>query len=112
MRVNREEILDKMVEKILHIMPIKFDHVVTIIIESHNINTMTIVKLRRSIESHVSRILKKTEKSTEKTLKSQVNLNKFAESSQDGEERGYGQGKGNVRDRGRENSRGRGCGNN
>ena len=41
-----------------------------------------------------------------------MNLNKFVESSQDGEERGYGQGRGNFRARGMRNFRRRGHGNN
>ena len=34
---------NKVVEKILHTMPIKFDHVVTTIIESHDIDIMPIL---------------------------------------------------------------------
>ena len=66
MRIYGEEILEsKVVEKILHTMPIKFDHVVTTIIESHDIDKMTVAELQGSIESHVSRILEKTEKTNE-----------------------------------------------
>ena len=51
MKVYGEAIPDsKVVEKILHIMPIKFNHVVTKIIESHNIDTMTILELHGSIK--------------------------------------------------------------
>ena len=49
-RIYREEIQDKkLVEKILYTMLIKFDHVVTTIIESHNTNTMMIAKWQGSI---------------------------------------------------------------
>ena len=51
MKVYGEAIPDsKVVEKILRIMPIKFNHVVTKIIESHNIDTMTILELHGSIK--------------------------------------------------------------
>ena len=67
MRIYGEEIPEsKVVEKILYTMPIKFDHVVTTIIESHDIDKMTVAKLQESIESHVTRILEKTEKKMKK----------------------------------------------
>lgn len=51
MSVYREDISDsKVVEKILYTLPTKFDHVVTIIIKSHDTNTMTVAKLQGSIE--------------------------------------------------------------
>ena len=66
MKVYGEDILNnKIVDKILQTLPMKFDHVVTTIIESHDTNTMTIEKLYGSIESHVSRILEKTKKENE-----------------------------------------------
>ncbi|RDX83810.1 hypothetical protein CR513_35241, partial [Mucuna pruriens] len=52
----------KVVDKILRTMPIKFDHMVTTIIRSHNTNTMIVTKLQGSIENHVGRILEKTKK--------------------------------------------------
>ena len=43
MRTYGKEIPEnKVIDKILHIIPIKFDHVVTIIIMSHGTNTMII----------------------------------------------------------------------
>ena len=49
MRVYGEEIPDsKVVEKILRTMLIKFDHMVTTIIELHYIDTMTIVEFREA----------------------------------------------------------------
>jgi len=70
MRVYREDIPEsKVVEKILRTLPIKFNHVVTIIIKSHDIDTMTVVELQGSIESHVSRILEKTKKVDEEPSK-------------------------------------------
>lgn len=46
MRVYGEDIPDKkVVDKILCTMPMKFDHVVTTTIESHNTNTMMVAKL-------------------------------------------------------------------
>ncbi|XP_052733740.1 uncharacterized protein LOC128196520 [Vigna angularis] len=107
MRVYGEDISEsKVVEKILRTMPMKFDHVVTTIIESHDTDTMTVAELQGSIESHVSRILEKTEKGAE-ALKSQVNFNKVAESNQEVESRG----RDNFNNRGRGNFRSRGCGN-
>ena len=65
MRVYGEKTpYSKVVEKILHSMPMKYDHVVTKILESRDIDTMTITQLQGSIESHVSKILEKTEKPT------------------------------------------------
>ena len=113
MKVYGEDILNnKIVDKILQTLPMKFDHVVTTIIESHDTNTMTIEKLYGSIESHVSRILEKTKKENEEALKSQVNLNNVAETSRSAENRAYGNfnsgGRGNFKGRGRGNYNGRG----
>ena len=70
MRVYGEEIRDsKVVKKILRTMPIKFDHAVTTIIESHDIDTMTIIELQGNIDSYVSKILEKIEKSIKEALK-------------------------------------------
>lgn len=65
-------------------MPIKFYHLVTTVIESHDTDTLLVEELQRSIESHVNIILEKSEKvqEEEKALKSQVNLNNVIESSQ------------------------------
>ncbi|RDX80501.1 hypothetical protein CR513_38941, partial [Mucuna pruriens] len=72
MRVYGEDIPEsKVVEKILRTMPMKFDHVVTTIVEAHDTNTMTVAELQGSIE--VSKILEKTEKANEEALKSQQN---------------------------------------
>ncbi|XP_058784201.1 uncharacterized protein LOC131658971 [Vicia villosa] len=116
MRVYGEDIPDsKVVEKILRTMPMKFDHVVTTIIESHDTDTLSVVELQGSIESHVNRILEKTEKVVkEEALKSQVNFNNTSESSHIVEERGqntFNRGRGNFRGRGRGNYGGRGRGN-
>ncbi|XP_058783040.1 uncharacterized protein LOC131657688 [Vicia villosa] len=116
MRVYGEDIPDsKVVEKILRTMPMKFDHVVTTIIESHDTDTLSVAELQGSIESHVNRILEKTEKVVkEEALKSQVNFNNTSESSYIVEERGqntFNRGRGNYRGRGRENYGGRGRGN-
>lgn len=81
MRVYGEDIQDsKVVEKILRTMPMKYDHVVTTILESHDTDTLSVAELQGSIESHVNRILEKTEKVKEEAMKSQVNLNNVAES--------------------------------
>nr|XP_025638422.1 uncharacterized protein LOC112733615 [Arachis hypogaea] len=109
MRVYGEDMLDsKVVEKILHTMPMKYDHVVATILESHDMDTMTIAELQGTMESHINRILEKSEKSTEEALKSRVNLNNVAESSHTQERRGRGF---NFQSRGRGNFRGRGRGN-
>ncbi|RDX84680.1 hypothetical protein CR513_34240, partial [Mucuna pruriens] len=63
MKVYGEDILNnKVVDKILRIMLIMFDHTVTTIIESHNTDIMTIAELQGSIESPVNKILEKTKK--------------------------------------------------
>nr|XP_025665251.1 uncharacterized protein LOC112763924 [Arachis hypogaea] len=59
----------------------KYDHVVTTILESHDMDTMTIAELQGTMENYISRILEKSEKSIEEALKSRVNLNNVAESS-------------------------------
>ncbi|CAJ2651487.1 unnamed protein product [Trifolium pratense] len=80
-------------------------------------HTLSIAELQGSIESHVNRILEKTEKVKEEALKSQVNFNNAGESSQMGEGRGRDNfnnnngGRGNFRGRGRGTFRGRGRGN-
>ncbi|XP_039683033.1 heterogeneous nuclear ribonucleoprotein A2 homolog 1-like [Medicago truncatula] len=116
MRVYGEDIQDsKVVEKILRTMPMKYDHVVTTILESHDTDTLSVAELQGSIESHVNRILEKTEKVKEEALKSQVNLNNVAESSQMGEARTRDNfnngGRGSFRGRDRGSFRGRGRGN-
>lgn len=87
-------------------MSVKVDHVVTTIMESHNIDTLSVVELQESIQSHVNKILEKTEKVNEEALKSQVNFNNVNECNQMGEGRScdnlnYG-GRGNFRGRGQE----------
>ncbi|XP_072090655.1 uncharacterized protein [Arachis hypogaea] len=73
MRVYGEDMPDsKVVEKILRTMPMKYDHVVTTILESHDMDTMTIAELQGTMESHISRILEKSEKSIEEALKSRL----------------------------------------
>nr|KYP45532.1 Retrovirus-related Pol polyprotein from transposon TNT 1-94 [Cajanus cajan] len=62
----------KVVEKILHTMSMKFDHVVTTIIESHDTNTMMVAKLLGIIESHENKILKKTKKANEEDLMTRI----------------------------------------
>ncbi|KAF7838794.1 Retrovirus-related Pol polyprotein from transposon TNT 1-94 [Senna tora] len=100
----------KVVEKILRTMPIKYDHVVTTIIESHNLEEMSVAELQGSIESHVSRILEKTEKPVEEALKCHVTLNNATEISQRKDNNGGlvynsgGRGRGNFRERGRGNN--------
>nr|XP_025686936.1 uncharacterized protein LOC112789306 [Arachis hypogaea] len=109
MRVYGEDMPDsKVVEKILRTMPMKYDHVVTTILESHDMDTMTIAELQGTMESHISRILEKSEKSTEEALKSRVNFNNVAESNRTQEGRGRGF---NFQSRGRGSFRGRGRGN-
>lgn len=61
-RVWRNILDNKMVEKSQCNMSLKVDHVVTTIMESHNIDTLSVVELQESIKSHVNKILEKTEK--------------------------------------------------
>ncbi|XP_016207341.1 uncharacterized protein LOC107647806 [Arachis ipaensis] len=91
MRVYGEDMPDsKVVEKIFRTMPMKYDHVVTTILEFHDMDTMTIADLQGTMESHVIRILEKSEKSIEEALKSRVNLNNVVESSRTQERQGRG----------------------
>lgn len=83
MRVNGKNMSDnKMVEKLLLIIPMKFDYVVTTIIKSPDTDTLAVEKLQNIIESHVNNILEKIEKIKDKALRSQVNLNNIVRSSQ------------------------------
>jgi len=116
MRVYGEDILDsKAVEKIIRTMSMKFDHVVTTILESHDTDTLSVAELQRSIEIHVNIILEKIEKVKEEPLKIQGNLNNIAKSSQMGEDRARENfnngGRGNFRGGGRRSFSGRGQGN-
>ncbi|XP_072078168.1 uncharacterized protein [Arachis hypogaea] len=78
MRVYGEDMPDsKVVEKILRTMPMKYDHVVTTILESHDMDTMTIAELQGTMESHINRILEKSEKSTEEALKSREEVERI-----------------------------------
>ncbi|KAG6535023.1 hypothetical protein ZIOFF_008940 [Zingiber officinale] len=64
---------DAVVEKILRTIPLKYDHVVASIQESHDIELLTIAELKGMIESHIDRIEAKTETpANEEALKSQV----------------------------------------
>ncbi|XP_072061940.1 uncharacterized protein [Arachis hypogaea] len=55
MRIYGEDMPDsKVVEKILRTMPMKYDHVVTTILDSHDMNTMTIAELQGTMESHIN----------------------------------------------------------
>ncbi|KAF7838842.1 Retrovirus-related Pol polyprotein from transposon TNT 1-94 [Senna tora] len=77
---------------------------------------MSVAELQGSMESHVSRIMEKTEKPVEEALKSQVTLNNATQTSQRKDNNGgpvyNSRGRGNFRGRGRGNFRGRGRGNN
>ncbi|XP_015934906.1 uncharacterized protein LOC107460991 [Arachis duranensis] len=109
MRVYGKDMPDsKVVEKILRTMLMKYDHVVTTILESHDMDIMMIAELQGTMESHISRILEKSEKSIEEVLKRRVNLNNIAKSSRTQEGRGRGF---NLQSRGRGSFRGRGRGN-
>ncbi|XP_058775135.1 uncharacterized protein LOC131649389 [Vicia villosa] len=115
-RVYGEDITDsKVVEKILRAMLMKFDHLMTTIIESHDTDTLSVAELQVSIEIHYNRILEMTEKVVkEEALKSQVNFNNISKSSHILKERGqntFNRGRGNYRGRGRGNYGGRGRGN-
>ncbi|KAG6527541.1 hypothetical protein ZIOFF_009652 [Zingiber officinale] len=96
---------DAVVEKILRTIPLKYDHVVASIQESHDIELLTIAELKGMIESHIDRIEAKTETPTnEEALKSQVTLNTTDSSQRGG---GFNRGRG----RARRGYRGRGRGN-
>lgn len=91
------------VEKVLRTIPLKYDHVVSSITESHDTESMTIAELKGMVESHIERIEAKSEPLAEEALKSQVNLNMIG-SNQKGGGFGRGRGRGGSRGRGRGNS--------
>ncbi|XP_052199528.1 uncharacterized protein LOC127806341 [Diospyros lotus] len=105
MRLYGDKIEDKfVVAKILRTMPIKYDHVVASITESHDTDKMTIAELQGFVESHVDRIHEKSEKPIEEALKSQVTLSNIVETNQRGGSNiGRRRGRGSFRGRGRGN---------
>ncbi|XP_031108463.1 uncharacterized protein LOC116012936 [Ipomoea triloba] len=114
MRLYGDTIEDgAVVEKVLRTMPIKYDHVVASITESHDTEDLTIAELKGMIESHVERIASKLEPLAEEALKSQVTLNMTGSNQRGGGSgRGRGRGRGGFRGRGRGNFyQGRGRGN-
>ncbi|KAG6499517.1 hypothetical protein ZIOFF_039306 [Zingiber officinale] len=71
---------DAVVEKILRTIPLKYDHVVASIQESHDIELLTIAELKGMIESHIDRIEAKTETpANEEALKSQFAYHRIEE---------------------------------
>ncbi|RDX95461.1 hypothetical protein CR513_22019, partial [Mucuna pruriens] len=77
MRTYEEIPTNKVVDKILRVMLMNFDHVVTTIIKSHDTDTMTITYCKEVL---------KVMKINKEALKSQVNLNNDVKSSQSVEE--------------------------
>ncbi|XP_031112050.1 uncharacterized protein LOC116016022 [Ipomoea triloba] len=82
------------VEKVLRTMPMKYDHVVASITESHKTELLSIAELKGMIESHIDRIESKSEPLAEEALKSQVTLNMTSPN-----QRGGGSGRGRGRGR-------------
>ncbi|GAA0165159.1 hypothetical protein LIER_20631 [Lithospermum erythrorhizon] len=71
MRLYGDEIRDgAMVEKILRTIPIKYDHIVASITESHDTQQLSVAELKGMMESHIERIEGKGEPSMEEALKS------------------------------------------
>ncbi|XP_051133115.1 retrovirus-related Pol polyprotein from transposon RE1 [Andrographis paniculata] len=106
MRLYRDKIEDgPVVEKVLRTMPMKYDHVVASITESHDTELLSVEELKGMIESHIDRIAAKTEVPIEEALKSQITLNSnaFPNEEEPSRGRGRGRGRGNFRGRGRGN---------
>ncbi|XP_031120895.1 F-box/LRR-repeat protein At3g03360-like [Ipomoea triloba] len=86
MRLYGDTVADSaVVEKILQTMPMKYDHVVASITESHDTEDLTIAELKGMIESHVERIESKSEPLAEEALKSQVTLDMTGSNQRSGE---------------------------
>ena len=64
----------KIVDKILRVLPQKFQHVVTVIEESKDLSQLTMYELMGSLEAHENRMARYTDESLEQALQSKMNV--------------------------------------
>jgi len=86
----------RIVEKILRILPSRFDPIVVAIEENKDLTQFTVDELSASLMSHEHRLNRGTYSSSEQALKTQMSFG-----------RGRGHGRANKRNRGRSQNRGR-----
>eukprot|EP00253_Pinus_taeda_P026344 PITA_26344 len=96
MRTHGETIEDRrIVEKILRVLPSKFDAIVTTIEETKDLSSFSVDELHASLITHEQRLSRNQNSSIEQAFKTQMSFG-----------RGRGQGRGNKRRRGRSQNRG------
>ena len=96
MRTHGETIEEMMiVEKILRVLPSKFDAIVTTIEETKDLSNFSVDELHASLITHEQRLSRNENSSLEQAFKTQMSFG-----------RGRGQGRGNKRGRGRSQNRG------
>eukprot|EP00253_Pinus_taeda_P036444 PITA_36444 len=96
MRTHGETIEERrIVEKILTVLPSKFDAIVTTIEETKDLSNFSVDELHASLITHEQRLSRNQNSSLEQAFKTQMSFG-----------RGRGQGKGNKRGRGRSQNRG------
>eukprot|EP00253_Pinus_taeda_P036285 PITA_36285 len=96
MRTHGETIEERrIVEKILRVLPSKFDAIVTTIEETKDLSNFSVDELHASLITHEQRLSRNENSSLEQALKTQMSFG-----------RGRGQGRGNKRGRGRSQNRG------
>eukprot|EP00253_Pinus_taeda_P019173 PITA_19173 len=96
MRTHGETIEERrIVEKILRVLPSKFDAIVTTIEETKDLSNFSVDELHASMITHEQRLSRNENSSLEQAFKTQMSFG-----------RGRGQGRGNKRGRGRSQNRG------
>eukprot|EP00253_Pinus_taeda_P024602 PITA_24602 len=96
MRTRGETIEERrIVEKILRVLPSKFDAIVTTIEETKDLSNFSVDELHASLITHKQRLSRNENSSLEQAFKTQMSFG-----------RGRGQGRGNKRGRGRSQNRG------
>ena len=96
MRTHGETIEERrIVEKILRVLPSKFDAIVTTIEETKDLSNFSVDELHASLITHEQRLSRNENSSLEQAFKTQMSFG-----------RGRGQGRGNKRGRGRSQNRG------
>src|SRR3984885_7718984 len=96
MRTHGETIEERRIlEKILRVLPSKFDAIVTTIEETKDLSNFSVDELHASLITHEQRLSRNENSSLEQAFKTQMSFG-----------RGRGQGRGNKRGRGRSQNRG------
>jgi len=96
MRTHGEVLEERrIVEKLLRVLPSKFDVIVTTIEESKDLSNFSVDELHASLITHEQRLSRNENSSLEQAFKTQMSFG-----------RGRGQGRGNKRGRGRSQNRG------